>query len=177
MLHRLHRCLLLHSHRISHCPPRRRLLALGNLLVEMSQWRQRWVARWVAVATQHDHQRLRGACGGQTEIDQGDQGEATQLRRNTKTCPFHLERCEKEKRSVCQGRPRDRHTRNDGKRPFFPSQEASGRQLIYKNHATATAEAEADGVEGGGNCGLGWGAGERGCFASADSERAKFSLH
>ena len=39
----------------------------------------------------------------------------------------------------------------------FPSQEASGRQLIYKNHATAAAEAAADGAEGGGGNGGGGG--------------------
>ena len=59
----------------------------------------------------------------------------------------------------------------------FSSQEAPGWQLIYKDHATAAAEAEADGVKGGGNGGGGGRAGGRGCFASADSERAKVLLH
>ena len=44
---------------------------------------------------------------------------------------------------------------------IFASQEASGRQLIYKNHATAAAEAAADGVEGGGNGGGGREGGRR----------------
>ena len=43
----------------------------------------------------------------------------------------------------------------------FPSQEASGWQLIYKNHATAAAEVAADGVEGGGNGGGGGEGGRR----------------
>ena len=37
----------------------------------------------------------------------------------------------------------------------FSLQEASGRQLIYKNHATAATEAAADGVKGGGKNGGG----------------------
>ena len=68
----------------------------------------------------------------------------------------------KKKTLILPRQARDRHTRNDGKSDcIFPSQEASGRQLIYKNHATAAAEAAADGVEGGGNGGGGGEGGRR----------------
>ena len=54
------------------------------------------------------------------------------------------------------------HTRNDEKvTAFFLLQEASGRQLIYKNHATAAAEAAADGVKSGGKVGGGGEGGRR----------------
>ena len=82
-----------------------------------------------------------------------DKGQATRVRR--KTAPFLSKRREKGKRSFCQDRL-GTHTRNDEKSDcIFPSQEASGRQLIYKNHATAALEAVADGVKSGGNGGAG----------------------